>query len=153
MRSVYYLVGELELYQYQKIEYDGVMRRVIDTKKEIDQNLKEMLHLDLIEEKVTSVLPSLQNYNSFTNEKFMEEERVDALIVKNTLLETLVMFVIKGLVFFLLNRLFYCLFNEPISRFFRLYSFKIYLIEVLFLEDIQKLVFILIRNFTSLFRV
>ena len=60
---------------------------------------------------------------------------------------------IKLLVFLLLNRLFYCLFNYQISRFLRTYSFKIFLLEVLLLEDIQKLIFILIRNFSVLFRI
>ena len=57
------------------------------------------------------------------------------------------------LVFLLLNRLFYCLFNYQISRFLRTYSFKIFLLEILLLEDIQKLVFLLIRNFSVLFRI
>ena len=78
---------------------------------------------------------------------------MDALFVKNTLLELTVVSLIKLLVFLLLNRLFYCLFNYPISRFLRTYSFKIFLIEVLFLEDIQQLIFILLRNFTCLFRI
>ena len=127
-RTVYYLIGQLELYEYQKINYDGAMKRVLDTKKEMDQNLKDMLHIDFIEDKVTSILPPLQNYNSFTNPKFLNEERVDVLLVKNTLLELAVISIIKLLIFFLLNRLFYCLFNFQISRFFRTYSFKIFLL-------------------------
>ena len=129
------------------------MRKVIDAKKEIDQNFKDLLHLDLIEEKIAGALPPLQNYNSFTNEKFLLEERVDALLVKNALLEIVVMSAIKVFCFILFNRLFYCLFNHSVSRFFRPYSFKIFLLEVLFLEDIQKLAFLLIRNFGCLFRV
>ena len=59
---------------------------------------------------------------------------------------------IKLLVFLLLNRVFYCLFNFETSRFFRTYSFKIFLLEILFVEDIQKLIFVLIRNYITLFR-
>ena len=73
--------------------------------------------------------------------------------MKNSLLELAMMSLIKLLTFLLFNRLFYCLFNYEVSRFFRAYSFKIFFLEVLFLEDIQKIVFILIRNFFVLFRV
>ena len=60
---------------------------------------------------------------------------------------------IKIVVFIILNRLFYFLFERSISRFLRLYSFKVFLLEVLLLEDIQKLVFLLIRNYSCLFKI
>ena len=153
LRHIYLLPGELELYEYQGIQYDGTMREVLETKKEMDDRLYDMLHINLVEDLIVEHLPPLKNYNSFTNPKFMEEERVDALFVKNTLLEFATLSLIKVVVFFLLNRLFYCFFNYSLSRFLRLYSFKVFLIEVLILGDIQSLVFILLRNFSCLFKI
>ena len=86
LRLLYLMIGQFELYEYQRISYDGAMKKLLNTKKEMDQNLKDMLYIDFIEDKVTSILPPLQNYNAFTNPKFLNEERVDGLFVKNTLL-------------------------------------------------------------------
>ena len=73
--------------------------------------------------------------------------------MKNTLLELLLISLIRVLVFFLLNRLFYCLFNYPISRFLRLYSFKLFVVEVLLFGDIQNIVFVLVRNMSCTFKI
>ena len=115
--------------------------------------MRDMLQMGWIEDKITSLLPPLKNYNSFTNKKFLDEERVDGLFFKNTMLELLVISLIKIVVFFILNRLFFCLFNYPISRFLRNYSFKIFLVEILIIEDIQQLIFIFIRNFFCFFKI
>ena len=56
---MYYLIGQFELYEYQKIEYDGVMKKVLETKIKMDQSLKAMLYIDFIQDKVTSLLPPL----------------------------------------------------------------------------------------------
>ena len=48
LRIIYYLIGQFELYEYQQIDYDGVMKKVLNKKKEIDENIKDMLHIEQI---------------------------------------------------------------------------------------------------------
>ena len=133
LRYLSYLIGEFELYDYQIIQYDGSIKKALDMKREIDDNLKDMIHLSFIQGKLSEIVPEIKNYNSYTNQKFLNTERVDSQIVNNMILEFLVICAIKIVVFIILNRLFYFLFERSISRFLRLYSFKVFLLEVLLL--------------------
>jgi hypothetical protein len=46
------------------------------------------------------------------------------------------------LLFFLLNRTFYCLFQYKLSIFFRVYSFWLHLLGILLLSNVNKIVFL-----------
>ena len=86
LRYLSYLIGEFELYDYQIIQYDGSIKKVLDMKREIDDNLKDMIHLSFIQGKLSEIVPEIKNYNSYTNQKFLNTERVDSQIVNNMIL-------------------------------------------------------------------
>ena len=93
----------------------------------------------------------LPSYIPFTNSKYLEVERKDSLFWTNTKDYFTVYVPLIIVLFIILNRLFRLLSRCAISIFLRVFSFKLYLLEMLFINNIQILFFLALRNFSSLF--
>ena len=85
-------------------------------------------------------------YNPQSNKKYMEEERKNNLFVASTM-DFFSFHVPLVLVFvFLLNRLFYCLFNFKVSSLLRPYCFWWIIFELLIQNNVEFFTFLAFRN-------
>ena len=110
-----------------------------------------MLPLERLENWLESPFESFPSYNAYTNRRFLSLERIDGIFWNNSK-DFLIMYGPLTLVIFLLCFcLFRLFFNQPVSIFFRIYSFFWYLSELIFLANIEKLTFLAARHFQTLF--
>lgn len=151
MAPFYMVLEEIWLYNYHKQDYNGTIEDIFETIRMIEDKkwaLEPFVHLLPIKEKIQSGLP---NYDDYSNEKFLQKEHHDQLLIK-TLVEYFV-FYLPGMIImmFLLNRLFYLLFNYSISAWFRIYSFWGTLWMIAFEGNVEIFVFVLLRTFMIAF--
>ena len=116
-------LDDLWLYNYHNHRYDGTALTIFETIQFIEEKQWEITGLDGAKETVETAIEDISLYNPQSNKRYMEEERKNNLFVASTM-DFFAFHVPFVLVFvFLLNRLFYCLFNYQISSLLRPYSF------------------------------
>ena len=92
-------------------------------------------------------------YNSFTNEKYLSMERVNTMFSLNFLGLSSTKIIITGLTFILLNWVFYRLFDYRVSKLFRVFSFKLYFVEMILLGEISNVFFLAFHSSKMLFMI
>ena len=109
----------------------------------VEEKQWEISGLEGTRETVEVVIKYFGLYNPQSNEKYMEEERKNNLFIASTM----DFFVFQvPLKVFLLNRLFYRLFNFEISSFPRPYSFWWMAFGLLIQDNIESFTFLAFRN-------
>ena len=151
-RSLYLMLANFELYQYHLVSYDGAFAQVLETLNSINGAVEKMLLSDFLRGFLQQQ-NELTDFNAFSNEKYLEVERVNTLFSSNVLVISSTKLLLRVLAFLLFNWLFYRTFNHRISKLFRPYSFKLFFIEALLLGEIPFLVFIAFNHSKTLFRI
>ena len=101
-----------------------------------------------VEEKISD---PLKYYNVYSNPTYLIKQRNNS-IVYDSLEAYVVFFLPTVFVFvFLMNRIFYLLFNYEISVLFRPYSFWLILVELVIMNNVEFLSFLAFRTFETPF--
>ena len=104
-------LDDLWLYNYHSQQYDGTALTIFETIQFIEEKQWEVAGLDGPKETVETAIEDISLYNPQSNKKYMEEERKNNLFLASTMDFFAFHVPIMLLLVFLLNRLFYCLFN------------------------------------------
>ena len=150
--NLYQAFSSLSLYQYQNITYNDSFQQALDNLKDMNDMMNDFFLSTWLQSNLDKKT-DLNNYNSFTNWKYLKTERMNSLFTQNFIVfySTIVLL---GIVFFLIFRLlFFCSFKYKVSFFFRNYSFGLFLLEYLFLGSLPDLTFLALRNFQMLFKI
>lgn len=94
---------------------------------------------------------ALASYIPFTNQQFVAVERNDSNFFQNTKAFFIVFIPFSLIVFTILNKIFYSLYDYQISSFLRLYSFWTQLFVIMFLQNIYILTVYSIVHISNLF--
>jgi hypothetical protein len=90
-------------------------------------------------------------YNQYTNYRFLEVERENALIYETTKAYYTLYLPVVFVGFLLLNRLFWCLQRFRVSQILRVYSFWLHYVFIVVLSDSTKLSFLSLNYLQMLF--
>ena len=101
----------LWLYNYHNQTYDGTVLTVFETIRFVQEKQWEIAGLEEAKEAVETSIEQMDLYNPESNQKYMEEERKNNLFLASTMDFFAFHVPMMLLLVFLLNRLFYCLFN------------------------------------------
>lgn len=134
-----------------KINFNGKTKQVIDDFSRIDNSFQDIFYITY-GNNLTYSKHIFPNYNHFTNVKFFQMEFLDFSFFRNCYFFFTANIFFKILIFMILNKLFYCLYRKEVSRNLRIYSFRVYFFQLLFLDDIQYVFFIGLRNLQHLFK-
>ena len=96
---------------------------------------------------------TLTAFNQFTNWMYLDVERVNSLFIVNSCVINLGETVVIIVTFLFLKWLFYRLFNKRISLLLRVYSFNLYIFEMLLFQKLAFFSFLAFTNIQILFRV
>ena len=150
MKFIFFMVDDLWLYQYHKRNYNGIVRKVLNTISFIEEKQWEIVGLEEPLKSMTRRVDDLPKYNPYSNKKYMEEARKNNYMI-SSLLDFLVFHVpFTFLVVFILNKIFYALFNYPISAWIRPYSFWLILLDLLIQNNIEFFTFLGFRNIQAM---
>ena len=99
----------------------------------------------------SDIEPTFQNYMLYSNKKYASEVGKDNFFFRNTIEYFVLNVPYCLIVFFLLNRLFYCFFNYSVSQYVRIFSFWGFLYQMLIESNIEYFTFLAFRNFQTMF--
>jgi hypothetical protein len=139
------------LYEYHKEKYTWLTSRIFSVIREVESKKSQIIDVDRLPFIEESIMPTFQNYTAYSNEKFMEVEGRDNGFMPNTVDYFFINVPYCLVVFFLLNRLFYILFNYPISQHLRIFSFWGFLYQMIIEGNIEYLSFLGFRSFQTMF--
>ena len=148
---VFLLVDNFELYEFHRQDYDGIMANVFRTCREVKSVAWRMVQLESAENWLESPFEGLPSYNAYTNKKYLKVERIDSIFWNNSKDFLIINTPLVLVVFFLGFGIFHLLRDRPVSFLFRLYSFLLYLSELIFLGNAEKLVFLGLRHLQNIF--
>ena len=136
LKSLLACINDLWLYNYHNQTYDGTALSIFETIQFVQEKQWEISGLDEAKETVETSIEQIDLYNPQSNQKYLEKERKNNLFIASTM-DFFVFHVPLMLVLvFLLNRLFYCLFNFTISSLIRPYCFWWIIFEMLIQSNI-----------------
>ena len=116
-------LDDLWLYNYHNHQYDGTALTIFETIQFIEEKQWEVTGMDGPKETVETAIEDISLYNPQSNKRYMEEERKNNLFVASTMDFFAFHVPLVLVLVFLLNRLFYCLFDFKISSVLRPYCF------------------------------
>jgi hypothetical protein len=148
---LFFAVDNFWLYEYHNRNYTWLTDQIFTTVRLIENKKSEIIdaeQLPFIEE---SIMPSLQNYTAQSNEKFAAVEGSDNGFLRNTVEYFVINVPYCLLVFLLLNRLFYGLFNYSISQYLRMFSFWGFLYQMLVESNVEYFSFLGFRSLQTMF--
>ena len=111
LKSLMVGLNGLWLYNYHNQTYDGTVLTVFETIRFVQEKQWEIAGLEEAKEAVETSIEQMDLYNPESNQKYMEEERKNNLFLASTMDFFAFHVPMMLLLVFLLNRLFYCLFN------------------------------------------
>lgn len=150
VQRLYFFIFDLQLYNYHKIDYDGIIREILNFLSFIQQEIWNFASISEFFQWLNTPYP-LPSFGYFTNHKFYGVQRKDSQFFQNTKTYFLIYLPSVIVIFVFLNRIFYWLFDYKISSFLRLYSMWLYLVFIIVNQNIQIIVFLAYRHMQNLF--
>ena len=151
VRFLFFAADNFWLYAYHRHDYTWLAQNIFSFVRLVESRKEEILdpkRLPFIEEKI---LPTFPDYSPYANEKYKEVEGKDSFFFRSTL-EYFIMGVPYTVVLFvLLNRLFYCLFEYEVGKHLRMFSFWGFLCFMGLESNIELFTFLGFRNFHTMF--
>ena len=109
-----------------------------------------MVGLEFVVEETSDSVEHMPEYNVYSNQRYMEESRKNNFML-SSLIDYFILFVPFTLVsVFLINRLFYLLFDYKISQWMRPYSFWFILLELLIQNNLEYFTFLGMRTLETM---
>ena len=149
-RSFYLIISSFELYLYHQLAYDGIFKQILDSLNSVNAVLEELFLTNFFKE-LLQKNTELTDFNFFSNWKYIEVEGINSLFASNLMVMYSMKFLLRVVNFLFLNWLFNRLFQKRVSKILRVYSFKVYLIEILLLGEAPGLAFLFINHVQMLF--
>ena len=150
LKGLFFIFGDLWLYNFHQQQYDGSTQTVIEIIALIEEKQYELIGLEKVKEQMEEGLEEsiaqLNEYNCEANPTFIQKQRKNNLFLLNTLDYFVFHIPFTLLSVFLLNRLFHCLFQFEISSLLRHYSFWWIILELLVVGNIELFTFLALRN-------
>lgn len=143
---IFLFIEQLQFYNYHLTEYNGIIQQVLETADLVESQMWKIIPQSAALDWISNPFP-LPNYNIYTNPKFLEVERKDSIFFQNIKTFIIIYMPFTIVSFFLLNKLFYLLFNFKISSLLRSYSLWLYLGFMIGNQNIATLSFLAIRDF------
>ena len=108
---IFFAIDDLWLYQYHKQEYDGIVVEVFYTISFIEEKQWEIIGLGDFINQVEDGIEDIPKYNAFSNQKYLKESRNNNFLISSIVDYFVLSVPITIVLVFLINRLFYLLFN------------------------------------------
>ena len=67
LKSIFFMVDDLWLYQYHKREYDGIVKRVFETISFLEEKQWEIVGLEEALQNITARMKDIPKYNPYSN--------------------------------------------------------------------------------------
>ena len=143
------LADDFELYDYHKTDYQGRMLKILETLQELEDQKQSILDIENMDFflKVRMALPS---YEEQANYKYLNLQRIDDGIIQNFIGYLMFEVPLIILLYFVLRKIFFCLFERPISLLFRVFSFGGFVWTMILEDNLQLFSYLSFRNFTFL---
>ena len=151
MKNIFFALDDLWLYQYHEQEYDGVVKDVFQLISLTQERQWEIIGLGEYLFAVEDSIEDTPKYNAYSNQRYLQEARKNNFLISSTL-DYLILSVPSMIIMvFLLNRIFYLLFNYEISKYIRPYSFWLILLDLTFQNNIEFFTFLSFRAIFTMF--
>ena len=150
-KMVFLSLEDLWLYNYHRQSYDGFAGQVFSTISFLQENQWEMIGLGGWLHSIESSIEVTEQYNPYSNAKYAQESRKNDFLLSSILDFLAFSIPLNLMMVFLLNRMFYFLFNYEVSKFLRVYSFWLVLVEILIQGNLEFFSFLGWRSFYVLF--
>lgn len=151
MKTIFMIVDDLWLYQYHKIQYDGLIKSVFKMISFIEEKQWEIIGLNTVVKNVEDNITSIKKYNKFSNKIYLYESRNNNVLIDSTM-DFLMFYIPFTLVtVFIWNRVFYLLINYRISLYLRPYSFWFIIADLLIQNNIEFFTFLSFRSVNTMF--
>ena len=151
VRFLFFAADNFWLYAYHRHNYTWLAQNIFTFIRLIENKKEEIIDpkkLSFINQKI---LPTFPNYYPYANEKYKEMEGKDSFFFRSTLEYFIMGVPYTVVVFVLLNRLFYCLFEYEVSKHLRMFSFWGFLCFMGLESNIELFTFLGFRNFHTMF--
>ena len=146
LKAMFLALDDLWLYNYHNHQYDGTPLTIFETIQFIEEKQWEVTGMDGPKETVETAIEAISLYNPQSNKRYMEEERKNNLFVASTMDFFAFHVPLVLVLVFLLNRLFYCLFDFKISSVLRPYCFWWIIFLLLIQGNVEFFTFLAFRN-------
>lgn len=151
IKSLLFAVDNFWLYEYHKENYTWLTNNIFGTIRFIESKKSQIIDpedLPFIED---SIVPTFPNYYPYSNEKYIQVEGKDSFFFRSTLEYFIMGLPYVIVLFFVCNRIFYCLFEREISQHLRIFSFWGFLFQMGIESNIEFFTFLAFRNFHTMF--
>ena len=139
------------LYEYHQVEYPWFASNVFRTVRMIETQKQEFVDPERLPFVAEQVLPSFPNYfTQMPEDKYAQVEGKDSFFFRSTLEYFLMAVPFTVLLFVVLNRVFYCLFQHELSQHLRMFSFWGFLCFMGMESNIEFFAFLGFRNFLTM---
>lgn len=150
LQRLYFFIDDFKFHNYHQVEYDGELKALLDMILTFQENVWNMFSFVPFLSWLSEPF-DIDSYEQHTNSKFRVVEKGDSFFLQRTKKFFLLNLPMVLLSFFLLNRLFYCVFHLRVSCLLRAYSFWFNLVLVLVVQNVASLSFYACHHFRHMF--
>ena len=148
---LFFLLGDLRFYEYHKREYTGDLGSMIKFMRFVEDKQWDIIKYGELGDSIEKIVENMPSYTQFSNSKFQKVERRDEFFFRTTYEYVFYSFPMLIVIFFILNKIFYALFNHRISKYLRMFSFWGYFSELAIQGNIEIFTFLALRQFILAF--
>ena len=123
LKFIFFAADNFWLYEYHSPEYSWLAENIFGAIRLIESKKQEIINPEKLPFIKEHILPTFPNYYPYANEKYKRVEGKDSFFFRSTLEYFIMVIPYTIILFMLLNRFFYFLFEYEISKYLRMFSF------------------------------